>query len=69
MDYTPISGNEPLSVILSQKSGFKRIEKDGSNMLKQGKTRGDDIINPQNNNFMQSLRCFNANKMRYWPGL
>ena len=50
MDHMRISGNEPSSVILSQKSIFKR---DILNVPKQAEAKRDGVINPQNYNFKQ----------------
>ena len=69
MDHMPISGNEPSSVSLTQTKVFQKLKMMMPNVPKQGKAKRDGVIDQQNNNFKQSLRYFNANKLRYWLGL
>ena len=48
-----ISGTEPSSVILSQKS-FQKLKKEMSQTCqKQAEAKRDGVINPQNYNFKQ----------------
>ena len=48
-----ISGTQPSSVILSQTKYFKKLENDAQKLPKQAKAKRDDVINPQNYNFIQ----------------
>ena len=50
MDHMHISGIEPSSVILSQKSILKKW-RDVPNVPKQAEAKRDGVINPQNYNF------------------
>ena len=52
MDHMRISGTEPSSMILSQKSSFK-VEKWCPKVPKQAKAKRDGVINQQNYNFNQ----------------
>ena len=45
-----ISGNEPSSVILSQKSTLK-VASDDPEVPKQAEAKRDDVFNPKNFNF------------------
>ena len=53
MDHMRISGNEPSSVILSQKRKFQKSKRDVLNVPKQAEAKRDGVINPQNYNFKQ----------------
>ena len=48
-----ILGNEPSSVILSQKMYFQKLKSDVPNVPKQAEANRDGEINPQNYNFKQ----------------
>ena len=49
-----ISGTEPSSVILSQKSSLKqKLKSDAPKVPKQVKAKSDGVINTQNYNFSQ----------------
>ena len=51
MDHMRISGTEPSSVILSQRKYFKKLKMYAQKVPKQGKSKRDGVINPQNYNF------------------
>ena len=46
-----ISGNEPSSVILSQRKWFEKVEKQCQKVPKEDEDKRDGVINPQNYNF------------------
>ena len=52
MDHMRISGNEPSSVSLNQKSSLK-VENDSPKVAKQVEARRGGVMNPQNCNFNQ----------------
>ena len=47
------SGNEPFSVILSQRKYFKKSKMYAQKCQKQGKAKRDGVINPQYYNFKE----------------
>ena len=46
VDHMRISGTEPLSVILSQKKYFQKLERDVPNVPKQAEAKRDGVIIP-----------------------
>ena len=54
IDHMRISGNEPYSVILSQKVAQK-LKSDAKKVPNQAKAKRDGVINPQNYNFSSIL--------------
>ena len=63
MDHMRISGNEPPSVILSQRKKLKKLKSVAKKVPKQAKAKKDGAINPENYNFNQfQHRQFDALK-------
>ena len=53
MDHMRISGTEPSSVVLSQRSKFESLKRDVPNVPKQAEANRGGVINPQNYNVKQ----------------